>query len=244
MQQQIVPLTVGNHLLRTLPAADLARLLSRTHLRSLPNREVLHRVGEPIDFVYFPEQGWVSLVARLDNGTLAEVGMIGSEGMIGMCLVFGIDSPFNEAMVQSPGSALCMTVQAFKEELARSTELRVHLLRYAETLYAQISQTAACNSSHKLEPRLARWLLMALDRTGGNTLPLTQEFLAMMLGVQRSSVTIIAGRLQTAELIQYANGTIVVPDREKLEAASCHCYRTVRDHSDRVLRYQLQRDVG
>ncbi len=165
--------------------------------------------------------------------------MIGCEGMVGMSLLFGIDSPFNDAMVQSSGTALCMPVNAFKEELARSPELRAILLRYAETLNAQISQTAACNSSHKLEPRLARWLLLALDRTEGDVLRLTQEFLAMMLGVQRSSVSIIAGYLQLAGLIEYNKGAIVVRDRDKLEASACRCYRAVRDHDERLLGHRL-----
>jgi CRP-like cAMP-binding protein len=148
--------------------------------------------------------------------------------MIGLPLVMGVENAFVEAMVQLPGTALSMAAATFRSELDKSAPLKALLLRYNEAVHAQVSQTAACNGRHALEPRLARWLLMAHDRVDGDDLRLTQEFLALMLGVQRPSVTIAAGLLQRAGLLRYSNGLITVLDRAGLEAASCECYRVVQ----------------
>jgi CRP-like cAMP-binding protein len=201
---------------------------------SLSHRQVLYAPDQPIEAVYFPESGMVSLVADLDDGVQAEVGIIGREGMVGVPLLHGVETSFNESFVQIPGTAMRMAVVAFQQELA-SAAFRARLLRYGEAHQAQISQTAACNGRHGLEQRLARWLLMAHDRVDDDEVPLTQEFMAMMLGVHRPSITVTAGILQRAGLIRYASGRITILDRLSLEAASCECYRAVHQRFERLL---------
>jgi CRP-like cAMP-binding protein len=148
--------------------------------------------------------------------------------MLGISLLSGIDTPFTEAMVQMHGTAYRMTVKDFRHELAVNATFRTLLFRYNEGLQAQVMQTAACNCIHGLEQRLARWLLMAHDRADGDELRLTQEFMAMMLGVHRPSVTVTAGILQRAGLIRYAGGTVTIIDRASLEASACECYGAVK----------------
>jgi len=220
--------TVRNHLLAALSPEILSPLLSKFSSVELPLRQVLHAAEAPIEAVYFPETGMVSLVAGLEEGGQGEVGVIGREGMVGLPLVMGVENAFVEAMVQLPGTALRMATGAFRRELDGNAPLKALLLRYNEAVHAQVSQTAACNGRHALEPRLARWLLMAHDRFDGDELPLTQEFLALMLCVHRPSVSVAAGILQRAGLLRYANGLIIVLDRAGLEAASCECYRVVQ----------------
>jgi CRP-like cAMP-binding protein len=156
-----------------------------------------------------------------------EVGIIGREGMLGTSLMSGIDSSFVEAMVQLPGTALRMRATDFHHEFETNIPFRNILHRYSEALQAQIMQIAACNGRHELEQRLARWLLMAHDRADRGEMPLTQEFIAVMLGVHRPSVTVTAGILQRAGLIRYSGGRVIVLDRANLEAASCACYGAV-----------------
>lgn len=229
------PLVTRNRLLASLAPPTLAKLQSKLLPVVLPLHQTLYRPEAPIDLVYFPEAGVVSLVAGLENGLPGEVGVIGREGMVGAALAAGVKSSFNEAMVQAPGSALRMTAGAFCQELDENPVLRSVILRYNEALHAQVSQTAACNSRHTLEQRLARWLLMAHDRLRGDVLPLTQEFLAMMLGVHRPSVSLTAGILQRAGLISYVNGVITVLNRSSLETASCECYGAVQRRFDQLL---------
>jgi CRP-like cAMP-binding protein len=220
--------TIRNHLLAALPSPVLSRLRPKLEPVTLSLGKILLWAEEPIEAVYFLEKGMVSLIAALDEGMRAEVGIIGREGIVGMPLVFGVDTSFVEAQVQIPGSALRMSSTMFQKELEESPLLRALLLRYAEAAQAHVSQTAACNARHGLEQRLARWLLMVQDRTEGNELPLTQEFLAAMLGVHRPSITVTAGILQRAGLIQYRSGNITIFDRSGLEAAACECYGLVK----------------
>ncbi len=175
------------------------------------------------------------MVADLEDGSRAEVGVVGVEGMIGIALVSGVETALTEAMVQTPGTALRMEAGAFRRELDATPALRMLLLRFNEALYTQAAVTAACNGHHDLEQRLSRWLLMAHDRTDGDNLSLTQEFLAMMLCVHRPSVTVTARILQRANLINYGAGIITVLDRPGLEAASCECYGMVRRQYKRLL---------
>lgn len=170
----------------------------------------------------------ISLVNDLEDGLRAEVGVIGREGLLGMPLLAGVDTFFVEAQVQLPGTALRMTARDFIDQVETNAPLRKLLLRYNEALQAQIMQTAACNASHDLEERLARWLLIAHDRAESDELQLTQEFVATMLCVHRPSVTVTAGILQRAGLIRYAGGRVTVLDRPGLEAASCECYGAVQ----------------
>jgi CRP-like cAMP-binding protein len=216
-----------NRLLASLPPEALAHLLPKLSPVALSLRQILCLPDAPIDAVYFPESGMVSMVANLE-GTQVEVGVVGREGMVGTPLLAGVETSFAECMVQLPGTALRMGAGAFRAELEANAPLRALLLRYNEALQAQVMQTAACNGRHGLEQRLARWLLVARDRAEGDELPLTQDFVAMMLGVHRPSVTVTAGILQRAGLIRYANGHITILDRPSLEAAACECHGAVR----------------
>jgi len=219
---------VRNRLLASLPPDMLAALLPRLTSVVLTTRQVIYTPDTPIEAVFFPESGMFSLVDDLEDGMRAEVGVIGREGMLGMPLLAGVDSSFIEAQVQIAGTALRMSAEAFSEEIEANAAFRRLLMRYNEALQAQIMQTAACNANHGLEQRLARWLLMAHDRADDDELPLTQDFMALMLGVHRPSITVTAGILQRAGLIRYVAGRVTVLDRASLEAAACECHGVVR----------------
>jgi CRP-like cAMP-binding protein len=177
----------------------------------------------------------VSLVQPLENGAMIEVGMIGNEGLVGVPVLLGADSSPLEAMVQMPGSALRMHASAFREEIAHHTALLGLLLKYVQALHIQVSLTAACNGRHTLPERLARWLLTAHDRSSSDQLPLSHEFLSFMLGVRRAGVTVALGTLKAAGLVRNTHAQVNIIDRPGLEAASCECYRTVRDEYARLL---------
>jgi CRP-like cAMP-binding protein len=217
-----------NHLLAALPIDIQSRLASRMERLELPIRHVVQQPEQPIPAAYFHESGWASSITLLSDGGGAEIGHAGREGMVGLPLVFGSDTGLAEVMVQSPGTALRIGAEAFKEELEREPLFRNLLLRYAQVFHEGVAQTAACNASHLLEQRLARWLLMAHDRADGDEFPMTQEFMAMMLGVQRPGVTIAAGQLQQKGLIRSSRGSITVTDRAGIEQSSCECYGIVR----------------
>jgi CRP-like cAMP-binding protein len=215
-------------LLAALPADVLTGLLPKLTPFALSMRQPIYSPDTPIEAVYFPESGMFSLVTNLEDGAQAEVGLIGREGMLGVSLLSGIDTPFIESMVQMPGAALRMGVRDFLHEMDASPPFRAIVLRYNEALQAQIMQTAACNGRHELVQRFVRWLLMAHDRADQDQLPLTQEFMAMMLGVRRPSITVTAGILQKAGLVRYSGGRVTVLNRAGLEAASCECYGAVK----------------
>jgi len=229
------PAGVRNQLLLSLPPDILARLTPRMRPVSLTVRDTLITPDATIQSVWFVESGFVSLVTALDDGTQAEVGLVGREGMVGTPLVLGVETGFSEAYVQADGAALQMEATAFRQVLGDEPPLRSLLLRYSEAAHAQTTQTAACNGRHALEQRLARWLLMAQDRIDGNDLPVTQEFLALMLCVYRPSITVVASTLQRAGIIRYGRGHITVLDRSALEATSCDCYMAVKRRFDRLL---------
>jgi CRP-like cAMP-binding protein len=224
-----------NRLLAALPPDILAALRPRLEAVELPLRHVLHAVGEPIRAVYFPETGYASMLAYMEDGDAAEVGMIGREGMIGLPVLLGADFDDIEAMVQSPGTALRMDAAAFRAELDRAPAFRALLLRYALVHHGQVARTAACNGRHHTDQRLARWLLMAHDRATKDEFPMTHEFLSMMLGVRRAGISVAAGQLHKAGLIRYERGCIEVTDRPGLEAAACECYGIVRRARDALL---------
>jgi CRP-like cAMP-binding protein len=224
-----------NRILASLPAEDLAWLQPQLQPVEVELRQILHRPDEPIEAVYFPESGWTSMLALLSDGRSAEVGLIGSEGMVGLPLLLGGDSSIDEAMVQKAGTMLRLEAGAFRQALERSPALMAAMLRFALAFQQQVTQTAACNGHHALEQRLARWLLMAHDRTSGDEFPMTQEFLAMMLCVHRPGVTLAARLFQQAGLIRYSHGNMTITDREGLEAASCECYGVVRQQFERLL---------
>jgi len=215
-----------------LPPDDLAQIWPRLQAVELPFREVLHAPGKPIEAVYFPETGWVSMLTYLEDGDAAEVGLVGRDGMVGLPVRLGADHDDIEAMVQAPGTALQMTAQAFREELERLPALRTLLLRYALVHHGQVARTAACNGRHHIDQRLARWLLMAHDRAEGDEFPMTHEFLSMMLGLRRAGITVSAGALQKAGHIRYGGGRVRITDRPGLESVACECYGIVRRAQD------------
>jgi CRP-like cAMP-binding protein len=224
----------GNRLLDALSPEDLGRILPHLERIPLPVRLSLHAPGKRIEFVLFPDRGMVSVVASPEDGVLVEVGVIGREGLVGVPALVGAETSPHEIFVQVAGSGWRMKVDAMRAEVERSPAFRDVLFRYAQYFLIQVAQTAACNARHPLEARLARWLLMARDRLDTDAMPLTQEFLAIMLGVQRPGVSLAAGALQRAGAIRYTHGRITVADRARLEAASCECHGIVRREFDRL----------
>jgi len=225
----------ANRLLGLLTPKDYARLSQHLQRVPLKYRQSLYRANTPIGFVYFIETGVGSLVNTMANGEAAEVGTIGSEGVVGLPLLLGdVRGPTN-VYVQVPGSGLRMKAGQFKKELARSPSMRAVMLLYVHAFFNQVAQSAACNQFHSLQQRCCRWLLMTHDRMQSNEFLLTQEFLAMMLGVQRTGVTAAASALQQAGLIRYKRGAVTIVDRRGLEALSCECYRISKLEFDRLL---------
>lgn len=219
---------VANHLIEILPVKDRARLLAICEPVELLLSDVLSEPGKPTRHVYFPIQGFISLVSTVDGSPGVEVGMVGSEGMLGAHLVLGVLTAPLHAVVQGSGAAWRIEAAPFKRELARSTALQRCLNRYLYVLMAQQATSAACLRFHLIGQRLARWLMMSQDRAHSDSFHVTHEFLAYMLGVRRVGVTAAASALQRNGLIQYHRGEIKVLDRKGLEAAACSCYST--DH--------------
>ncbi|MEO6918581.1 MAG: Crp/Fnr family transcriptional regulator [Collimonas sp.] len=214
----------NNHLIQMLPRQDRLNLLSICKPVALDISEILCEPGAPTRYVYFPTEGFISLVARTDNSPGVEVGMIGREGMLGAQLVLGVVTAPLRALVQGQGTALRASTAAFKSELASSAAFQRILDRYLYVLMAQMATSVACLRSHAIGPRLARWLLMTQDRADSDGFRVTQEFLAYMLGVRRVGITNAAGILQRSGLIEYRRGNIKVLDRSGLEAEACSCY--------------------
>jgi CRP-like cAMP-binding protein len=225
----------GNALLNALPQSDAHRLLAKMERISLLPKDILHLPGEPINKAHFIESGVIAILVVLENGDYAEVGVVGREGMIGLTLILGANRSPNEAMVVSPGTALQIGYADFKVELDRSPCLSKLMSRYLRAFYAQVSQTAACNGLHTLQQRLARWLLLAHDRSDGDDLDLTHEALSMMLCVHRPAISIAAGNLQKLGVLEYRRGRIRILDRRALETMSCECYAAVQKESVRLL---------
>ena len=221
--------SIANSLLAALPRKDYQRLLGGLEAVTLTYGEVLYEPGEPIRHVYFPNDSLVSLLTTVEDHEALEVGLVGREGMVGISLALGIDVASVRALVQGTGTALRMKTARFHKEFRQSGPLQRELYRYTHAKLAQARQTAACNRFHVVEARLARWLLMTRDRVQSNDFRLTQEFLSHMLGVRRVGVTRAAGQLQKRKLIEYSRGNIRIVDRRGLEAASCSCYRIVRN---------------
>ena len=232
---------IGNRLLGLLPRKDY--LCLRRHLEpiALKYRQSLYRAHKPIRFVYFIETGVGSLVNTMENGDASEVGTIGNEGIVGLPLVLDGGRAPTSVYVQVPGTGLRMNAALFTKELARSASMRAAMLHYAHAFFNQVAQSAACNQFHSLEQRCCRWLLMTHDRMGSDEFLLTQEFLAMMLGVQRTGVTAAAGALQRAGLIQYKRGSVTILNRRGLERRSCECYGISKREFDRLLGRKIRR---
>ena len=231
MSNQARPPPVRNHLLAALPREEYERLLPRLESVPLPFMEILYESGEPIRHVYFPDDGLISLLVVMGDETSREIGVIGNEGMLGTAVALGAKTTTTRALIQLPGSAMRMKAGALRDELGRGGALPDVLLAYAHALFTQVSQSAACVSSHAVDKRLSRWMLMTHDHAPGDEFEMKHEFMAMMLGVTRSVVTRAAGRLQKEELIRYTRGRVTVLDRKRLEATACECYGAVKAES-------------
>ncbi|HVL02214.1 MAG TPA: Crp/Fnr family transcriptional regulator [Dongiaceae bacterium] len=218
------PMPVANELIDALPRRERSRILSCCTLLNLEFGEVLCEQNGVFSHVYFPLTGFISLVTSLRDHPPLEVGMIGNEGMLGATLALRTTTAPVRALVQGAGTALRMSAPDFLREMDSGAGLKRVLCQYLFVLMAQVSQSAACVHFHEIEPRLARWLLMTHDRAHSDNFYLTHEFLAGMLGVRRSGITIAAGALQTKKLIRYSRGEIRILDRKGLEAVSCECY--------------------
>jgi CRP-like cAMP-binding protein len=228
------PQPIRNHLLAALPANVYKRLLPHLESVALPLMEVLYESGEPITHVYFPNDGLISLLVVMENETPREVGLIGSEGMLGTALVLGMNETPTRALVQMSGNAMRLKAQTLSEELKRNGALRELLQRYTHALFTQVSQSAACISSHPVKRRLSRWLMMTHDRAPGDEFEMKHEFMAMMLGVTRSVVTRAAGNLQKEKIIRYVRGRVTILNRGMLQATACECYGVVRAEYERT----------
>ena len=226
---------IGNRLLDLLPPEQFQHLKAHLTLEALYLNQTLQARGKPVETVFFPTSGMISIVATMRDGASVEVGIAGREGMLGVQAILGDEISLNEAMVQIPGSAYRMPAEVLRREAQASPSMRDVLLRYVQAYLNSTTQSAACNRAHLLEQRLARWLLTARDRAGSDRLPLTHEFIAMMLGVRRAGVTVAAQSLQSAGLIHYAHGRITIADREGLEAAACECYEVTKREYARLL---------
>lgn len=224
-----------NFLIDGLPARQRNRLLKRCEPVDLAFDTLLCEIAQPYEFLYFPYTGVISLLVTVGDHRPLEMGLIGNEGMLGATLALGVDAAPLRAVVQGAGSAARIAVGEFERTLHDCLALRPLLNRYLYVLNSQLAQSAACTHFHQVEPRLARWLLMTHDRVTGDRFHLTHQFLADMLGVQRSAITIAAGVLQERNLIRYTRGEITVLDRGGLEAASCECYETIRAADSRLL---------
>jgi CRP-like cAMP-binding protein len=225
----------GNRLLDSLPAADRRRMLAGFETIELAFADVLYMPGERLSHVYFPTQSFISLIMPVDSASSLEVGLVGSEGMFGIPLALGVDISPVRAVVQGSGTVLRMDAARFRRELKRGRALERGLDRYAVVQLAQLAQAAGCTRFHLVEARLARWLLMTQDCAHADSFHITQDFLALMLGVRRVGVTKAAISLQDRNLIQYSRGTVEVLDRRGLKAAACGCYQADLDSYERIL---------
>jgi CRP-like cAMP-binding protein len=219
---------LANRLLAVLGPEERDRLLRGAKSEPIDAHQVLHAADREISHVYFPVSGVVSLVVKMTNAADVEVMTIGNEGVIGIPVILGVVSTTMEGVCQIPGRALKVPARVILEEIRRTASVSRLLLRYSEAVMVQLAQHAACNRTHSMEQRCARWLLMARDRVASDEFPLTQQFLAEMLGVRRATVTVVAGALQKAGLIDYSRGRIHIVNRRGLERVACECYEVVR----------------
>ena len=227
-----------NRLLAVLPGEIRERLAPDLTLVPLPLGKVIYEAHDALTHVLFPTTAMVSLLYVMENGSTAEMAIVGCDGVVGIAVFMGGDTTPNRAVVQSAGSAYRLPLDAFRKEFRRNGELHRLLLLYTQALLTQMSQTAVCNQLHSVEQRLSRCLLLSHDRLESDDLIMTQELLANVLGVRREGVSVAAHRLQELGLIRYKRGRITILDRPGLERSACECYQVVKTECDRLLPYQ------
>lgn len=225
-----------NRLLALLPPSDFARLQPLMTLVPFTRKQVLHKAGEPIHEIYFPNDGVCSMTTVMTDGRMVEVATIGNEGVVGISAIFGREAVNGESLVQVPGTdAWSLGIADFRFELEQNTGLAMIINRYLQAFLVMVLQSTACNSLHAAEERCARWLLMTRDRVGRDEFPMTQELLAVMLGVRRPTVTLILQKLAQRGLISYSRGRIVITNGPELQRVSCECHSVVQAEFDRLL---------
>jgi CRP-like cAMP-binding protein len=224
---------VASKILRGLPPKEYKVVFPRLEWMNLPTHTVLNETGKPVDHGYFIESGLASILTVLADGKSVEVGLTGMEGFVGLPVVAGFKSSPTRVIVQITATGLKISAKDLSSALRQCPVLERSLQQYSQEVAMQSAQVAACNRLHDVGQRLARWLLMSQDRVGGNTVGLTQEFLAHMLGTRRASVTVAAGILQRAGLIAYTRGEVRIENRSGLEAATCECYASINRQSNR-----------
>jgi CRP-like cAMP-binding protein len=225
----------ANRLLAALPVEEYRSLLPRLKSVHLPLRQVLEEAGDPVTHAYFPRTGMLSLIVVLGDGAGVEVGTVGNEGMVGLPLFLGPPVAPTRAVCQLPSDAVRLDAAAFTALVRSSDAFQRVLCQYAQMRYAQVIQTAACNRHHGAEERCARWLLLTHDRMQADEFPITHEFLASMLDVCRTTITLTASALQHAGFIRYHRGQVTILDRLGLETVACECYRTIKHTYERLL---------
>jgi CRP-like cAMP-binding protein len=224
-----------NRLLQVLPAAEFQSLSPHLETVELAKGSVLAEAGTPLQYVYLPHSGVVSMMVSLSEGQTVEVAMVGRDSLVGAAAALDTGPALTDAIVVVPGMASVLTAENLRAVTDRSSVLRGHLARHAQALLAQAQQSAACNASHSVESRLSRLLLRARDLCDSESLPLTQELLAQMIGVRRNAVSIVAHAFQQAGLVSYSRGQIEIRDIDGLRRMSCECYAVVRTHCERLL---------
>ena len=224
---------VHNQILLALPRNERETVLPKLEFVRLPSRLILHEVGDTLQSAYFCNTGLISILSVFPDGKSVEVGLVGKEGFVGLPLVAGFRSAATRAVAQIEGTAFRLSADALTGILRECVTLERMRQQFSQIMAMQATQIAACNRLHEVEERLARWLMMTADRVGTNSLALTQELLAQMLGTRRASVTLAAGILQKAGLISYTRGSVDIVDRQKLEDVACECYGLMRNQLEK-----------
>ena len=224
-----------NNIFRSIPEELWRTIQPHIEISHLPLGKVLYEPGTKMSYVYFPTTAIVSLLYQLENGSSAEIAIVGREGVVGISLFMGGESTTSRAVVQSAGEGFKIKAKIIMEHFNTSLPFMHLLLRYTQALITQMSQTAVCNRHHSIDQQFCRWLLISSDRLTGNELVMTQELIANMLGVRREGVTEAALKIQKAGLIKYVRGHITILDRKGLEKRTCECYQVVKDEYERLL---------
>jgi CRP-like cAMP-binding protein len=225
-----------NRILAALPLEEYARLKGSFQTLPLRRRTILNEPRRPVmDTVYFPRTAVASMVTKMEDGSTLEIATVGNEGIVGLPVLLGTDTMRMDVFIQIDGEAVALPASVIREAVRGKKPLGWFVQRYTQAFLSQIAQSAACNQLHPIDRRCARWLLMSHDRVPGDEFPVTQEFLAQMLGVRRATVTSAASILQRAGFVRYHRGRVRIVDREGLESASCECYRVMRAEYERLI---------